>query len=128
MENERPPPPSDNETSGEERALRQRHNLIYYLKVWDLNNDRLLGHLIDINTDGLMLLSNQPIGLGREFSMEIRREDPDEQFMNIRCHACSRWERSDKNPSLYNTGFQLINPSEEVIAGIQDVIREYTFS
>ncbi|MEJ1438152.1 MAG: hypothetical protein RPU61_12735 [Candidatus Sedimenticola sp. (ex Thyasira tokunagai)] len=64
----------------------------------------------------------------QEFEIEIRWEDPDEQFKNICVNACSRWTGSDKNPSLHNTGFQLIRPSEEVIAGIQEVIREYTFS
>ncbi|MEJ1297623.1 MAG: PilZ domain-containing protein [Candidatus Sedimenticola sp. (ex Thyasira tokunagai)] len=119
---------STDRVDDEERAFAKRHNLIYYLKVWDLSNDILLGHLIDINTDGLMLVSNQPIKIDQEFEIEIRWEDPDEQFKNIRVNACSRWTGSDKTPSLHNTGFQLIRPSEEVIAGIQEVIREYTFS
>ncbi|MES9855185.1 MAG: hypothetical protein ABW166_01085 [Sedimenticola sp.] len=120
-------PASPDEAQEEERLLKQRHNLIYYLKVWDLREERLLGHMINLNTDGLMLVSNQPIDTDREFELEIRRDDPDEQEMNIRFNACSRWAGRDTNPALHNTGFQLIQPSEEVIAEIQELIREYTF-
>lgn len=113
---------------GEERTLRQRHRLIYYLKVWNLTDDRLLGHLIDINTDGLMIVSSQPIEINQEFELEIRWDEPDDQFESIRFIAHSRWAGTDKNPALFNTGFQLISPDSEVTAAIQEVIREYTFS
>ncbi len=43
-------------------SIKRRH-LIYYLRVWNNKEDKVLGHVVDITTEGLMLISEQEIPL-----------------------------------------------------------------
>ncbi len=115
----------DNVTD-ERRAIHRRH-LIYYLRVWDTATDKLLGHIVDINTDGLMLISEQPIKTGRPFDLEIRWQNTQGEPENLRFSAVSRWSNNDVNSAFFDTGFQLIDPSKEVLDPIRLMIRQYGF-
>ncbi len=110
----------------ERRGIMRRH-LIFYLRVWDTKTDQLMGHIVDINTDGLMLISEQQIETGKEFELEIRWQTPDGRPEVIRFLAESRWSDNDINSAFFDTGFQLVNPSEETLNPIREVIREYGF-
>jgi hypothetical protein len=44
-----------------ERRHLKRRQLIYYLSVEDIDTGRTLGHLVDVNRGGIMLISPEPI-------------------------------------------------------------------
>jgi hypothetical protein len=118
--------PPGGSVADERRAILRRH-LIYYLRVWDTATDQLLGHIVDINTDGLMLISEQPIDTGKPFDLEIRWQDMEGAPETIRFSALSRWSNNDVNSAFYDTGFQLVDPSEEILEPIRQMIRQYGF-
>ena len=47
----------------DQRKLKRRH-LIYYLRVFDAESGDVLGHIIDIHTEGFLLISEHPIPTG----------------------------------------------------------------
>jgi hypothetical protein len=108
------------------RAVMRRH-LIYYLRVWDRNTDQLLGHIVDINTGGFMLISEKKIALEQAFDLEIRWNDPDDNAIKIEFKAESRWSSNDVNSAFFDTGFKLLGPTDDVLEPIKKMIEEYGF-
>ena len=116
------------ETMADERRAMRRRHLIFYLRVWDVNSGEMLGHIVDLNTEGLMLISEKPIETGKTFELEMRWKNSEGESEQIRFDAQSRWSNNDVNDDFYDTGFQLIAPSETVLAPIQSVISQYGFA
>lgn len=110
----------------ERRSILRRH-LIYYLRVWEQESGELLGHVVDMTTDGLMLISEKAIPTGKVLAMEIRWQAPEGEPINMRFRAESRWSNNDANPEFYDTGFKLLDGSEEVLEPIREVIEKYSF-
>ncbi len=108
------------------RTIRRRH-IIYYLRVWDLDTKQVLGHIVDINMGGMMLISEKPIPTNREYSLEIRWEDAETGHQTIRFRATSCWCKPDVNASFYDSGFQLLDQAPDVLDPIQDMIKDYGF-
>lgn len=115
------------EASESDRRTVMRRHLIYYLRVWDVKKDQLLGHIVDINTDGLMLISEMPIPTQKEFNLEIRWSTPDGENQKLNFKAQSRWSNNDINAAFYDTGFQLIDPDKDVLDPIKAMIEDYGF-
>ncbi|VAX09037.1 hypothetical protein MNBD_GAMMA26-2259 [hydrothermal vent metagenome] len=109
------------------RAIRRRH-LIYYLRVWDMANNEVLGHIVDITTEGIMLISDQQIELNKEYDLEIRWNDAEGDAKTIRFKAESCWSHLDINTSFHDTGFHLIEATPEVLDPIHELIDEYGFN
>ena len=115
------------DTVADERRTMHRRHLIYYLRVWDSKTEQLLGHIVDIHIDGFMLVSEKPIETGKEFDLEIRWHPPEEEMQTLQLQATSRWSSNDVNPDFFDTGFQLLDTSEEVLQPVQEIIRELGF-
>ena len=109
------------------RVIRRRH-LIYYLRVWDLEADKVLGHIVYITTEGIMLISDQQIPINKEYHLEVRWQDMEGDSKKIAFKAESRWEKKDVNTSFYDTGFELLDEAEDVLNPIRDLIDEYGFN
>jgi hypothetical protein len=111
----------------ETRKLKRRH-LIYYLRVMDSRTGRLLGHLVDVTTEGIMLMSQQPIPTGELFKlrMVLPAEAP-EQTVTIDLEAKSLWSRKDVNPDFFDTGFQIVTASPPQLAAIATLIDDHGF-
>lgn len=109
------------------RGIKRRH-LIYYLRVWDKASDRVLGHVVDITTEGMMLISEQPIPLQKSFELEVRWQDADKGEQRLPFLAESRWSDNDVNPAFYDVGFKLLEDSKKVLDPIAELIENYGFS
>ena len=112
--------------SDDRRAVMRRH-LIYYLRVWDKNSDKLLGHIVDINTGGFMLVSEKKIETEQAFDLEIRWNSPEDEEIKIQFKAESRWSSNDVNSAFFDTGFKLLGPTDDVLEPIKKMIEEYGF-
>jgi hypothetical protein len=104
-----------------------RRHLIYYLRVWDRKTKQLLGHIVDINTGGFMLISEQEIKPEQTFDLEIRWNTPDDKNLKIEFQAESRWSSNDVNQDFFDTGFKLLGQDEKVLEPISEMIEEYGF-
>ncbi len=108
------------------RSIRRRH-LIYYLRVWDVDTKKMLGHVVDITTEGLMLISDQPIELNKKFNLEMQWQN-EEGTNRINFSAESRWDHNDINVHFYDTGFVILNQVADVLDPIRELIDEYGFN
>ena len=111
---------------GQERQMKRRH-LIYYLRVMDCETDQLVGFLVDISTKGLMVMSEQPIPLGKNFHLKILRATDTDEIQYLFFDAKSRWCDRSLNSDFYDTGFELTNVGVDDFAEIEGIIDELGF-
>jgi len=113
--------------SDERRVVKRRH-LIYYLRVWDVGSGDLIGHLADVTTEGIMVVSPQAIPKGREYTLELRWQGEGGSEEAMRFRAESRWSHNDVNPDFYDTGFLLLDESPTLLNHIADIIEDLGFN
>jgi c-di-GMP-binding flagellar brake protein YcgR len=111
----------------EDRRTNKRRHLIYYLRVWQIDNQSLLGHVVDINTGGLMLISEKPVPIGKELNLEIRLPDTDGELKPLNFRAICRWSDNDINAAFYDSGFEFLDKSPAEVETLQLMIEEYGF-
>ena len=118
------------QTAGEQRAeMRQveRRHLVFYLRVFDEMSTTVLGHVVDISSKGVMLISDNPISVDGSFRLRIRLPSRIANKKELIFNATSRWCKQDVNPDFYITGFQIYEVDEEVTKYILRLIDELSF-
>ncbi len=110
--------------------LRQhrRWRLIYYLRAFDNHSGELLGHIVDINTHGIMLVSAQPIDVARKFTLRLEIPGEDGQLRELELAVESLWTSPDVNNDFHDTGFKLVEPTPEAVSAISSVVDDLHFS
>lgn len=86
----------------------ERRRLVFYLRLFDLESKDILGHLTDISTAGLMLVSVRPIKKDavRDVRLILPKEvaGRTELLLKIKCIWC----RPDPIPNFHIAGFQFV--------------------
>ncbi len=106
------------------RRRQKRWQLVQYLRVRNKKSNEITGHLVDISTAGVMLISDQAIPPENvyKFSMEIPQVE--QQVCVLHFDAKSLWTKPDINPYFHNSGFCLLDPQPETISSIEALISE----
>ncbi len=121
----------ENDWDSEERRKQERLSLSFILRVYrykgnDANSSSegnvLLGHIVDISTGGLMLLSEKPMASNQHLNLLLEIELADEVVEKIVVSARSVWSRKDPNPGWFNTGFKFVEVSAEAGTAIGRLI------
>jgi hypothetical protein len=102
----------------------QRWQLVTQLRVFNSLHDQLIGHLFDVSTDGIRLISEQPVEKDQDFNfyMNIHEDLPTER--TCRMSARSIWSKEDISPNFYDSGFQLLDVSEETRSYLNSLIEQ----
>ncbi len=100
----------------DKRKLRRR-NLIYYLEIYNTTTGQLFGRLVDITSEGIMIVCDEPKDLNRMYGLKMLLPDNELGKEDITFMAKSVWCKKDVNPQYYVTGFKLFNvvPEDRVI-------------
>ncbi|MBU0482032.1 MAG: PilZ domain-containing protein [Proteobacteria bacterium] len=108
------------------RRLKRRH-LIFYLDVYDESGE-ILGHLVDITTKGIKLVSKDPIKTGKEYKLKMQL--PEEYFTDQDLHFTGRslWADKDINPDFFATGFEISGLDNAARVIISKLINELGFN
>lgn len=106
----------------------QRASLKSYLEVHDRDTDTLVGRVLDISTDGVRLISDQPFPLKQNFRFWVivpgtDGRDPE----RIALDAESLWSERDVNEDFFDTGFRLLELDATVSERIKALAREWSF-
>ena len=117
---------SDSAFPGERRNVRRRP-LVYYLRAWDSMNSQMLGHIVDFTSHGLMLISEEPIQVGEEYSLEVRLPDSSGGIQPISFKAVCRWSGSAMDRSFFDSGFEVVEKASAGISTLQSTTNAYGF-
>ncbi|MCP4631380.1 MAG: hypothetical protein GY855_00530 [candidate division Zixibacteria bacterium] len=104
-----------------------RKNSLFYTEVFNEDNQKLAGRLVNLGPEGMMLLSEKPIEPDSIFKLKMVLPISNEDKDAIRFYAESRWCKRDINPEYYDTGFKLMNVSRENRLKLKKYIDEYSF-
>lgn len=111
-------------TRSADQRIIKRHHLIYYLRVYDGVGSRVVGHVVDISPHGLMLITEEAIGVQEEYRLRMHFPGAESMQDELIFDAVCRWCRKDDNPAFYLAGFQIQNLSPEEADFIQGMITE----
>ncbi len=106
----------------------KRWRLIYYLRAFDNFTGKLMGHIVDVNTQGLMLVSSDPIDVAHKYTLRLDMPAGDGKPQELVLTVESLWTSPDINTDFHDTGFRLIEPSREAVEVIRAVIDDLHFS
>jgi hypothetical protein len=108
------------------RKLKRRH-LLYYLRVYNADTGRLLGHLVDISPGGVMVMSQNRRRLGRRVTLRMVLPNQPRRAKIIEFDATTRWCSRDVNPDFWDTGFETTRLGRRQLIAIETLIEDYGF-
>ena len=112
----------------EKRTLKRRH-LVFYLEIYNSENNELIGHLGDITTQGLLILSPTKELSNNTLNIKIKLPNNrkySQEFLELKIE--SKWSQMDVNPAHYTIGCLLISPSDKDVVLIKEIIKDLAFS
>ncbi|MGB3622686.1 PilZ domain-containing protein [Ketobacter sp. MCCC 1A13808] len=109
-----------------QRSVPRRH-LIYYLRVFNAESGGLIGNLVDISTKGIMVVSDRKLESGLLFRLRMVLPDTVEGSKEVEFDAETRWCRSDANSDFYDTGLELIDPTNEFLDAVDRLVEDCLF-
>ena len=111
----------------EDRRQFKRKHLFFYTRVFESKEGVLLGHLENITPLGLMVISEKPIELQKDFSLRIDLPEYEYNRTHLDLHGRSVWSEPDVDPSFFTTGFQLFDVPEDDAEIIVRINQDYGF-
>lgn len=113
------------QSQNQERRTLKRWHLIFYLRVFDEESAAVLGHIVDISENGMMLLSDNPIPVSKDFRLWVDVPKETGPRQRIRLEARSLWSHHDINPDFHDTGFYIKDPLPKIIDQLTQLIEEF---
>jgi hypothetical protein len=107
----------------EKRSL-PRRELIYYLKVHDTKNTKELGRLVDIHSNGLLLIGHKCLNIGQDYSLriELPKVLAEQGFPPIGVKACCVWVHPSQARPFNESGLKFTETEEEARRSINLLI------
>ena len=96
----------------DERRI-ERHQLPYFLKVFNRFTDQPIGYLGNVSEDGLMLISQLPMLVGPDFELQLKIVGRSGGMHLINLTASCLWCHEDQTPGHYDSGFMLLQAPRE---------------
>ena len=104
-----------------ERGI-QRHQLTFFLNVFNRFTDKSIGYLGGVSEGGLMLFSHLPVLVDANFDLRLKL--PGE---TVDLKARSLWCHEDATPNHYDSGFVLYEPPGEYRLLIRSLRQYFSF-
>ncbi len=112
-----------------DRRTLKRRQLLFYLEIYNLADNQLLGHLGDITTEGLMIVSEKALPLKKSYQVKVKLPKlPEFQKDFMQFDIETRWAQKDINPDLQCTGAIFTHSDQEYLIIIQHLIRVLGFN
>lgn len=105
----------------------ERHQLPYFLQVFNGLTDKPIGFLGNVSEDGLMLISQLPMMVNADFKLRLKIPGVDDTFDVIDLTATCLWSHEDINPQHYDSGFSVLEAPEEYGQLISILLHYFSF-
>lgn len=105
----------------------ERHQLPFFLQVFNRLTDKPIGFLGNVSEDGLMLISQLPMMVDVDFELRLKIPAADGTFHPIDLTASCLWSHEDVNPQHYDSGFRVLQAPEEYEQLINVLLHYFSF-
>jgi hypothetical protein len=109
-----------------ERRHTQRRKFSIYMRVFDDDTQKAVGHLVDVGAIGMRLETPMPLPLAKEYHlyMELTPEISDKLFMFVT--ARTKWCKTDDiMPNLFHVGFEITHMALDDRETYQRLLQKY---
>lgn len=96
----------------------------YYL-VFDRENDRFIGRVLNMSLDGLMLVSMEPVNASEEFKCRMALPEKIDDNNQIIFDAVCKWSRKNDQSNMYESGFKMKNVSTKDREIIRELLQKW---
>ena len=105
----------------------ERHQLPYFLQVFNRITDKPIGYLGNVSENGLMLISSLPMMTEVDFELRLKVPVAQDEFKAIDLTATCLWSHEDVTPQHYDSGFSLLEAPEEYRHLINALLQYFSF-
>ncbi len=105
----------------EQRSL-PRHRLSAPITVVDRNRNLTLGRLVDLHSEGLMLMGDQPLQVDHLYQLDLYLPQPLQGETLLQLGVDCLWTRCDEGAVMHWSGFQIIDLSERAARQIEELV------
>ena len=104
----------------------QRRDTIYYLLVSDAGSGSSLGRVVDLSSNGLLLVSDRRLSMNQATASYVHLPPGAALEPGFPCTLTPRWRRPDRNPafSLFGCSMALDERYRHIVATL---IERYSF-
>jgi len=95
-----------------ERRIQPRKHVSYYLKIYDKKTGELIGQLIDFTTQGMRILSRNPVVTDTDYKLRLDVSplmNGEQAVFDARCI----WQEKEFTSDTYNCGFEILKISKK---------------
>jgi hypothetical protein len=105
----------------------RRRDTILYLQVYSTPKRAPFARLVDISTEGALLLSDHPLPLNEPFDalLEVPKLESKET-RELKCTFTPRWHKPDYNPNFTLNGCEMTVPPEHKLL-LREFMNQYGF-
>lgn len=110
-----------------ERRKLERRSISYYLRIIDVGENQLIGHLADLTQKGLKMDSQTKLPVKKEIRLRINTtaDVADKDFIEF--VACTRWcELDPLQTGLFEIGFEILKISPHDAEIVQRIVDKYS--
>ncbi len=108
------------------RTVYRRH-LVFYLRVFSQENNKIFGHVVDLSTKGLMVLTEKRMTEDTVYKLRMCLPALSGERQELLFDANCRWCKEDGNPDFYLSGFQIDSLLDRERDRLKELIRDYGF-
>ncbi len=122
----------------ENRRRLRRQDARFHLNVMNQETDESVGRLVNLTTNGMQIISEQPILTDTTYHLEVELPSlPEESVLpegvdvteQVQFDARAVWSRKKTNLDFWDTGMELTNVSQETVdtlySALQDALFQY---
>lgn len=109
----------------QERRKIKRRNLMFFSRVFDRKDGKLLGYLADLTSEGALLVCQEPVQPDGQYRLSIDLPENGFNKGHLIFQAKCIWCKPDVDPEFYMGGFQLLSLPPEDLAIIERIIESY---
>ncbi len=104
-----------------------RRDTILYLQVYSKPERKPIARLVDISTEGALLLSETPFAIDEMFEAFLELPNLNsKETTEIACSFTPRWQKPDYNPDYILTGCKMdVFPQHKLL--LEEFMRNYGF-
>jgi len=113
---------------GQEMREAIRWYPVFYLRIYNADSNKILGHLVDISEKGLMLICDRVVPINEEYQLRMRLPAQMKDRREILFRATSRWCKADANPDFFLAGFHLPLLESATRELILALIRDFSYN
>ena len=113
--------------SGIDERNQERWQIINYLRIFNAQTGEMLGHVMNVTTEGIMLISEKPLTVDKEFHLKMAvplDQEEECETASIELEARSIWNKTDDDPHFHKTGLQFVRCSQDAINALSALIEK----